>query len=126
MNFFADALPAHWHRVPAILATSPFGVNESMLAHPLTGPSLRNYLLLSHSRDLLNELSEPAEDVFWSRYYWFVRFSQTQQALFGADVSLVQMAHQIFEYPQPECSPDWSMGESVEPLAKNDAIADVE
>jgi len=58
-----------------------------------------------------------AEDVFWSRYFWFCLFVGIR----GSDVGFEQQAFQLLEYPFPTCEPDWSQLESVEALARQAA-----
>ena len=61
------------------------------------------------------------EEVFWNRYYWFLRHISACATIGVRDAGLEQQAFQILEYPFPPCSPDWSHLEAVEKLAEQDA-----
>jgi len=78
-----------------------------------TGRSLKNYIILTERAELFAARGITAEEVFWSRYFWFLRFVNLRQAMHGSDAGLEQQAFQILEYPYPDCAPDWSSLESV-------------
>lgn len=58
-----------------------------------------------------------AEDVFWSRYFWFRVHSLLTMRLRGNDAGLKQQGFKILEHPEPTCEPDWTRLEEVEALA---------
>jgi hypothetical protein len=97
------------------------GVDPDALADPEAGPSLRAFLVLTHRPHLFMGRGWTPEEVFWSRYYWFRRFVRLRVARTGPNAGLEQQAFAILEYPEPDCSPDWSDLAWVEALAERDA-----
>lgn len=88
--------------------------NLALLDDPLAGQALKFYLLLTEMPDLLAGERPSAEELFWSRYSWFMRYARLRRAVAGYDAGLEQQAAQILEYPHPACTPDWSVLEEVE------------
>ena len=72
------------------------------------------------AQDLLQS-GERAEDVFWSRYYWFSVFARLFEAEHGFDAGIQQNLFKLLEHPQPTCAPDWTVLEAVEGQAKREA-----
>jgi hypothetical protein len=66
-----------------------------MLRHPVAGPSLRNYVVLSDCPDVAAGLT--ADERFWSRYYWYARFAREWQAAEGYDAGLEQSVFKLLE-----------------------------
>jgi hypothetical protein len=97
------------------------GIDPAALADPEAGPSLRAFLVLTHCPRLFVGRGWTAEEVLWSRFYWFRRFVRLRIARSGPDAGLEQQACRLLEDPEPECSPDWSHLEWVEALAERDA-----
>lgn len=87
-----------------------------------TGRALKFYTLLTIAPELLADEELSAEQIFWSRYYWFSRYIKLRQALGAGDVALHQQALRILE-DHPHCSADWTTLEKVEALASRDAAA---
>src|SRR5436305_457489 len=75
------------------------GYRVDMLDHPVAGWCLRNYGILTECPELLGEhgLSEP--ELYWSRYYWLVRFARVWSAVAGSDVGLEQQVFRFLEHP---------------------------
>jgi hypothetical protein len=88
----------------------------ALLDDPLAGQALKFYLLLTEMPELLAAHTFSAERLFWSRYYWFLRYVHLRQA--DPDAGLEQQAMQILEHPHPACAPDWSVQEKVEAAAR--------
>jgi hypothetical protein len=80
-------------------------------------------VLLTEQSESFSDQYDP-ESIFWSRYYWFLRFVHVVQGRQGADAGLEQQAFQILEHPWPDCEPDWNNLEAVERSAKEAATAD--
>jgi hypothetical protein len=92
----------------------------SLLADPQAGRSLKYYLLLTEFPELVDDQGLSGEQVFWSRYYWFMRFARLRQATVGRDAGLEQQVYRILEVPFPECNPDWSEAPDVESKVERD------
>jgi hypothetical protein len=95
----------------------------SLLDAPLSGRALKFYLLLTEMPSLLGEGTFSAEQVLYSRYYWFVRFARLRQAMAGHDAGLEQQALQILEQPPTDCELDWLIVERIESAASKAATA---
>jgi hypothetical protein len=95
----------------------------ALLDDPLAGRALKFYLLLTEMPDLIADQRLSAEQMFWSRYYWFLLHVRLREAVVGPDAGLEQQAFQILEHPRPICTPDWSMIDELEAAAKRDAAA---
>jgi hypothetical protein len=65
--------------------------------HPIAGPSLRHYLLLTERPELVAGLRLSDSEWRWSRYYWLARFAREWQAVAGEDAGLEQMVFQLLE-----------------------------
>ena len=104
-----DRLPGHY--------------NVALLDDPLGGQALKFYLLLTEMPELLADQRLSAEQRFWSRYYWFLRYVKVREAAAGPDAGLEQQAFQILEPPPPGCCPDWSMVEQVQAAVARDVAA---
>jgi hypothetical protein len=92
----------------------------ALLDDPLAGRALKFYVLLTEMPDLTVALGLSPEQLFWSRYYWFLRFTKLREASVGRDVGLEQQAFQILEYPHPDCSPDWTVIGEIETAVTRD------
>ncbi|QSI32127.1 hypothetical protein GNX71_22110 [Variovorax sp. RKNM96] len=71
------------------------------------------------AQDLLQS-GERAEDVFWSRYYWFSVFARLSESERGFDAGIQQNLLKLLEHPQPTCAPDWTLLEAVERQARQE------
>ena len=89
------------------------------------GPYLRFYIMLTEAPESFTAEGFSAEQIFYSRYYWFCRYSRVKQAIAGADMSLEQQGFKMLEHPYPKCKPDWSAVERSKLLAEQDALADL-
>lgn len=89
------------------------------------GPYLRFYILLTEAPELFANEGFSAEQVFYSRYYWYCRYSKVRQAISGFDAGLEQKEFKILEHPYPVCTPDWSVVERIQALALHDASAEL-
>jgi hypothetical protein len=95
----------------------------ALLDDPLAGRALKWFLLLTEMPDLVADQGLSAEELFWGRYYWFLRYARLRGAVTGRDAGLEQQAFQLLEHPYPACRPDWSVLEEVEAAAERDAAA---
>lgn len=91
---------------------------SEMLAHPIAGPSLRNYSILTECSDLVGNLGLSDADLFWSRYYWLARFTMEWNAIAGYDAGLEQQLYQLLEHAHVDCDP---LAE-VQAAVKQDAV----
>ncbi|WP_435016274.1 hypothetical protein TA3x_003838 [Tundrisphaera sp. TA3] len=107
----------------AAISPLPRHYNLALLDEPVSGRALKFYLVLTELPLLITDLGLTAEEVFWSRYYWFRRFARLREAINGRDVGLEQQAFQILEHPDPPCDPDWLELESIEAMAERDVAA---
>jgi hypothetical protein len=101
----------------------PSHCNLALLDDPVSGRALKFYFMLTELPLLIADLGLSAEEVFWSRYYWFRRYAKLREATIGRDAGLEQQAFQILEHPDPPCDPDWSELESIEARAERDVAA---
>ncbi len=89
-------------------------VHSDFLSDPTAAAALYVFLTLTQSAELFVSKGWSAETIFWSRYYWFRRFTTIQRAKVGFDAGLEQQATQLLEHPFPPCEPDWTRLESLE------------
>jgi hypothetical protein len=118
-----EVLDDHVAAWDAARAGLPAHENSDLLDDPVSGRALRSYLMLTETPVLIAGLGLSAEDVFWSRYYWLLRYARLREATVGRDAGLEQQVSQILEHPDPPCDPDWSVLEAVEARAERDAAA---
>lgn len=89
---------------------------------PLTAEvALAAFRRLDDSVQDLLQSGKPAEDVFWSRYYWFSVFARLSEAEHGFDAGIQQSLFNLLEHPLPTCTPDWTLLEAVEEQARQEA-----
>jgi len=117
-----DLLPLH-AALDAAWPTLTASYDPSLLDDPIAGPSLTRYLILTELPGAMAELDLTPEAIFWSRVYWFERFSVLRRHATGFDAGLEQQAHQLLEHPNPPCDPDWSHLEAIHTRAERDATA---
>lgn len=94
------------------------GYRSEMLAHPIAGTSLRNYVILTECPELSDRLSLSDTDRFWSRYYWLARFNMEWNAIDGFDAGLEQQLVQLLEHAQVE----YDQLVDVEAVVRRDAV----
>jgi len=99
-------------------APSVSEVNPDCFKVPAAAAALQIFLTLTQSPDVFLKAGLSAETIFWSRYYWFLRFVAIQTQHQGFDAGLEQQTFQLLEHPFPPCDPDWSRLESVERAAR--------
>ena len=81
---------------------------------------LHFYQTLTDDTDAFLAAGFTAEEIFWSRFYWFERLRLLHQKNGGFDTGIDQQAFQILENPFPPCEPDWANLESVKNQAQHD------
>jgi hypothetical protein len=65
-----------------------------------------------------------AEEIFWTRYFWFSVLARvTQEITRRSDSGLEQQLFKILEHPLPRCEPDWKRLGEVNALAKKESDA---
>lgn len=94
------------------------GYRSEMLAHPIAGPSLRNYSILTEYPELFDQLGLSDIDRFWSRYYWLARFKLEWNASTGFDAGLEQQLFHLLEHTQV----DYNTVAEVEAVVRRDAV----
>lgn len=115
----------------SVIRQAPAPLREAVQAklaaqHPfaLPFPELRRalecYLVLSDFAEVFLDSFSP-EEVFWSRYFWFIRYGLSAERRFGPDAGIEQQAFQILEAPYPRCDPDWEQLEKVEQRAREES-----
>jgi len=97
-----------------------------LLDDPVAGQTLKFYLLLTEMPALVADLKLSAEDLFWNRYYWFLRYARLRQAATGPDAGLEQQAFQMLEHPYPPCSPDWALLDEIEAAVEREIASQLE
>lgn len=116
-----ETLAVREHAFDAARSRLSNSLDQTLLDDPVSGRCLKFYLLLTELPDLLGADGIPNEQMFWSRYYWHVRYATLSHAVSGPDPGLDQQSFQILEYPHPPCAPDWNDLESVHRAAERDA-----
>jgi hypothetical protein len=94
------------------------GYRVELTDHPIAGPSLRHYLLLTECPELVGGLGLSDVERFWSRYYWLARFAREWQAVAGPDAGLEQQVFQLLEQMDGACDP----AEEVMAAVERDAV----
>jgi hypothetical protein len=112
----AELLAAKEAELDARRQLLPEQYDLALLDAPPAGRALKFYLLLTEMPDLLAGHDFSPEQLFWSRYYWFLQYVYLRQA--DPDAGLEQQAMQILEHPHPTCTPDWSVLQGVEAAAR--------
>ena len=93
------------------------------LPSPITGDiALDAFHQISRSALLFVEQGWSAEEVFWSRYFWFTVFAILSARSNGDDAGIEQQQFQILESPFPLCSPDWSQLEVIHALVESELL----
>jgi hypothetical protein len=95
--------------------------SEGTLDDPATRPALLYYIVLDRRPELLAELNLSDEDLFWNRYYWFLRLKRLHELTEHDGKECGPMAQEAFDMlpdggnyePYPE----------IEALARRDAQA---
>jgi hypothetical protein len=97
--------------------------SEGTLDDPATRPALLYYIVLERRPELLAGLSLSDGDLFWNRYYWFLRLKRL---------------HELIEHEGQECGPmtqqasdmldgleggNWEPYPEIQALARRDAEA---
>ncbi|WP_020470719.1 hypothetical protein [Zavarzinella formosa] len=93
-----------------------------MLTHPTAGRSLRNYVVLTDCPELAAKLKLTNDEQFWSRYYWYARFSREWQAAKGYDAGLEQSVFKLLESGVEHGVAELDSFPEVEAAIERDAI----
>ncbi len=80
----------------------------------VTDQALQAFQQLSEEADSLLIQGWTAEEIFWSRYFWFGVFVRKTNNQKGFDAGLEQQLLHLLETPFPDCSLDWSVLESID------------
>ncbi len=80
-----EALAARWPQLATLLPCLCLSRRHDtgLVDDPLAGAAFRNYVSLTDAARLLADLHLTPEQVFYGRYYWFVRLAAMLQAREG-------------------------------------------
>src|SRR5437867_3744174 len=93
-------LHKHEPTVLRCLDALPISYSQSLLEEPEIRYAFLYYALLTHWPELLNS-DTTADELFYNRYYWFLRASKQYQARHGYDAGFEQQAFQMVETGEP-------------------------
>jgi hypothetical protein len=99
-------------------------INEELVplgAAKSADTALGNFLLLTDSSLNFADRGWTAEQVFWSRYFWFRLYAAIVTANGRGDPGLEQQVFQVLESPSPACTPDWHELERIDAMALEQA-----
>jgi uncharacterized protein (TIGR02996 family) len=97
------------------------GYSEVTLDDPATRSALLYYIVLERRPELLAGLNLPDEDLFWNRYYWFLRLKRLHELSEHDGKECEPMAQQAFDmFGEPDGG-NYELFPVVEALALRDA-----
>ena len=91
--------------------------NQELLKLPLVGEALNNYLLISNYPEKFEDVS--ALDLYYNKYYWYLKFSITYQDKYGYDAGIEQQEFKLIEEGESIPYIDWREVESISKELKN-------
>ncbi len=94
-------------------------INEDILANPSVSESLKKYLALTQYPERFINI-EPL-DLFYNRYYWYLKFLVSHQKVFGYDAGLEQQEFRILEEGEKYSGIDWGQIEKISNELKNES-----
>jgi hypothetical protein len=101
------------------------GYSEVSLGDPATRAAMLYYALLERRpdllADLLADLGLSGDELFWNRYYWFLRLKRLHELAEHSGQECGPMAQQAFDM-LPDCG-DYEPYPEVKALARRDAEA---
>jgi hypothetical protein len=71
--------------------------SEGTLADPATRSALLYYIVLERRPELFADLNLSDEDLFWNRYYWFLRLKRLHELIEHDGKECGSMAQQAFD-----------------------------
>lgn len=86
--------------------------------NPVVRRFLRYHLFLSNRIRLFLDAGYSAEEIFWSRYFWFARAAQLESAGVVESGALGEHTFDILAHPFPECEVDWNSGRDVDAMLR--------
>lgn len=115
MNLLSyDELSPYFVRLPAEALR---GIVPAFLVDASCGPALRCYLVI-HSGLLNHALNDV--DLFYNRYFWFMRFVALHHAKYGPDAGIDQQASHVLQTSERlKADIDAAQMERVEALARS-------
>jgi hypothetical protein len=73
------------------------GYSEALLDDPATRSALLSYAVLDRRPELLADLGLSKDDLFWNRYYWFLRLKRFHELAEHGGKECEPMAQQAFD-----------------------------
>jgi hypothetical protein len=92
---------------------------ENFLNNSELSPLIKNYIFLSEFAHKMVK-SDPL-NIYYNRYFWFVKFLSVSNQIFGYDASLEQMEFKILEEGEQFEDIDWGIVEKISNDVKNDS-----
>src|SRR5438876_11388299 len=89
-----EILTVHESRFEMLGVRTRHTYAATMLEDPVAGKCLKFYILLTEFPEFFADRGVSAEQMFWTRYYWFLRFARLWQAGHGHYLGLAQTACQ--------------------------------
>lgn len=96
--------------------------SDGTLDDPATRSALLYYILLDRRPELLVDLKLSDSDLFWNRYYWFLRVKRLHELIDHGGKECDSMAQEAFDM-LPEGDYDYDPYPEIENLARRDAEA---
>ena len=97
--------------------------SEASLDDPATRPALLSYILLERRPELLADLKLSDGDLFWNRYYWFLRLKRLHELIEHDGEECGPMAQQAFDLLDEPPGGNYVPYPEIEALARRDAEA---
>src|SRR4051812_24400589 len=96
--------------------------SEGALADPAARSALLYYILLDRRPELLADLRLSDSDLFWNRYYWFLRVKRLHELIDHGGKECDSMRQEAFDM-LPDGDYDYAPYPAIEDLARRDAEA---
>jgi hypothetical protein len=85
--------------------------NQKLLNSPIVGELLKRYLILSQYPEKFDNLNRA--DIYYNRYYWFLKFLVTYQKKHKHDVGIEQQEFKLLEEGDNIPNIDWHIIENI-------------
>lgn len=104
--------------IDRIIAESKFeNINNEILQNSVLKENLERYLALTQSSERFKDID--SLDIFYNRYYWYLKFLTQYQKEIGVDVGLEQQEFKILEEGGEFPNIDWHEVERISTNLKN-------
>jgi len=97
----------------------PAYLNPLVLGDPEVGPSLKRYALLHLFPERFDSASDL--DIYYNKYYWFLRFSVAYSSIYGYDPGIAQQEFRTVEQASTYPFLNWKVLEEIELTVKGAA-----